>query len=543
MAAEGNGVRRKMGARTLAARVAKTSPLSETYARAIVGETLMAIETGQIVGGKYRLVRQLAAGGMGMVWVARHTELDSEVALKFMLNELSGEPISEARFKREAKAAAQLNSPHVTQIHDYGLHDGAPYIAMELLQGEDLDSLLTRCGSLSPSAINEVISQLCRGLSVAHEAGMVHRDLKPSNVFIASSGEQPLVKILDFGIAKDNGANLVVGATTSVGTLLGSPPYMSPEQAVGDELDHRSDLWSLAVLMYEALTGACLFEANHLGKLIAAICSAPIRPPSEHQPALGADIDAFFERALRREPEERFQSANAMARAFADLIEDGNQRASSSQQRRAMWAELVTSKPSRSNRGRETATASVSASSSVPDDTTVEESGPYSNEAPKDAISDEAATLTNLASSTNTRPPMVSSAALRAVAVVGVLAIGSVGSWLLLRSPGKGPETKPAATLNAPTNAEKNTSLPGSPPTLSATTTATKGEAASSSSSSASHSQPPLAARAANETTRETPRPAASQTATKATMTEPSAAKPTSSTIDPIFGLSVPKKD
>ncbi len=278
----------------------------------------MTAEPGKLVGGKYRLEKPLARGGMGSVWLARHTELDAPVAVKFMVHELVGTPAAEARFKREAKAAAQLRSPHVVHIHDYGVEDGAPYMVMELLEGQDLAGEIARSGRLSVSRVATIVTQVAKALAMAHAAGIVHRDLKPSNLFLSRSGEDEIVKVLDFGVAKETMTTLVVDRTTS-GVLIGSPQYMSPEQARGEHVDLHSDLWSLGVVVYEAVTGAPPFDSTHLGALLAKINEASPAAPTSIAPDLPAAIDGFMARALARKPEERFPSAKALADALTRI--------------------------------------------------------------------------------------------------------------------------------------------------------------------------------------------------------------------------------
>jgi len=277
----------------------------------------MPLEQGQLIASKYRLERPLAAGGMGAVWTARHVELDVEVALKFILEEQAeGADAARARFKREAQAAARLKSPHVAQIHDYGLEGNMPYIAMELLVGEDLATLLERQGRLSLDRATDIAGQLCRGLQVAHDAGIVHRDLKPSNIFLARMGEDDVVKILDFGIAKLLGVRLPKSNRTASGAIIGSPRYMSPEQMVGMPIGPASDLWSVGVVLFEMLTGQCPFENELVLQVEGAVGGGPHPAATEREPGLPESIDAFFERALALDPTHRFASAKKLADAF-----------------------------------------------------------------------------------------------------------------------------------------------------------------------------------------------------------------------------------
>jgi eukaryotic-like serine/threonine-protein kinase len=276
------------------------------------------IEPGRIIAGKYRVEAALAQGGMGSVWRARHLALDTVLAIKFIGPNVTRMQEARRRFEREAKAAALLKSPHVVQIHDYGVEGDLPYLVMELLDGEDLGERLKRKGRLDVEEAVNVVHQVSRALRRAAEAGIVHRDLKPSNVFIVRCDEEELIKVLDFGIAKAPRLRSDDDRTRT-GAVLGSPRYMSPEQARGNRLvDPRSDLWSLAVIAYRVLTGRLPFQGTDVADLLVKICSEDAPPPSEIEPSLSSEMDAFFVRALARNPDDRFQTARELASAFAD---------------------------------------------------------------------------------------------------------------------------------------------------------------------------------------------------------------------------------
>ncbi|WP_437982259.1 protein kinase domain-containing protein [Sorangium sp. So ce117] len=281
---------------------------------------MLSLEAGSVVGGKYRLERPLAGGAMGFLWVARHLQLDVEVALKFMMPQHADSPVARARFEREAKASAQLRTPNVVHVYDYGLEGDTPYLAMELLEGEDLAAYLARHGRLEPEELVGIVSQVSKALRRAHEVGLIHRDLKPANIFLARQGEE-VVKILDFGVAKTIGTGLAADATKT-GTLIGSPHYMSPEQVRRSKtIDFRSDLWSLGVIIFQCLTGQLPFPGEELGDVLVEICTGDIPVASQLAPALWPELDRFLERALKREPAERFQSASELARAFAAAVQ------------------------------------------------------------------------------------------------------------------------------------------------------------------------------------------------------------------------------
>ncbi len=285
---------------------------------------------GVVVGSRYVLTRPLAKGGMGSVWIARHRELDVDVSVKFMMPTLVESAELRGRFEREAKVAAKLRSQHVVQVLDFGIDEGMPYIAMELLQGENLADRLKREARMQLPLAVRIVTQVCKALRTAHEAGLVHRDLKPGNVFLAVKDGEEVVKVLDFGIVKDtakNDADETAGATET-GVMMGSVHYMSPEQIRSSrQVDHRSDLWSIAVILYKMLTGHAPFPGTNQGDVMVRVCTDSCPPPSHYVPNLAGPVDAFFVRALTREPAGRFQSAQEMSDAFvaatANLVASG----------------------------------------------------------------------------------------------------------------------------------------------------------------------------------------------------------------------------
>ena len=281
----------------------------------------MDFTEGTVVDGRFRLKRELGRGAMGAVWLAQHTSLDVPCAVKFIHPEIGSrtdDPEVRGRFEREARAIARLRSPHVVQVLDYGTtDDGTPYLAMEYLVGENLGDRLRRVQRLSWRETVDLVAQIARALSRAHAAGLVHRDLKPENVFlVGDDDDEDFVKVLDFGIAK--GGPPVSAFATRTGAVLGTPHFMSPEQAQGAKaLDHRSDLWSLGVVAYTCLTGQRPFRARVFGDLLLELVVAPLPVPSTVAPELPPAFDAWWAKACARDAADRFQTAKEQADALA----------------------------------------------------------------------------------------------------------------------------------------------------------------------------------------------------------------------------------
>lgn len=274
------------------------------------------LTAGLEVAGRYRLSNPLGSGGMGEVWRARQTQLDREVAIKFIRpGALSDGP---ERFETEAKAAARLEGENVVQILDYGRDGDLTYLAMELLDGEDLEARLRREGALPLDQVLELARQMGRGLHCVHEASVVHRDVKPGNVFMADVAGREVVKLLDFGIAKDQSA---ASSTTETGIVMGSPRYMSPEQTRSTRrADHRSDLWSFAVILFRAATGCELFHGETVADVVIKVCTEPMPTATSLHPDLPKRLDRFFQKALQRDPERRFQTASELVSAFEEAL-------------------------------------------------------------------------------------------------------------------------------------------------------------------------------------------------------------------------------
>ncbi len=280
--------------------------------------------TGSIIADRYCLLRKLGAGGMGSVWLAHDQSLDSQCAVKLVDPEKAADEEVRIRFEREAKAAAQIRGANVVDIFDHGIWEGTPFIVMEYLEGEDLGARLDREGALDTEQTYQIVSQVARALVRAHAAGIVHRDLKPENIFLVPGDDQEVAKVLDFGIAKHQQYSLA-GKATKTGSFMGTPYYMSPEQARGRAIDWRSDLWALGVIAYQCLNGRPPFESEALGELMGMIIYDPIPPITAGAPGLPDALELWWQRAVARDREQRFQSAKELADSFGEAIETSKQ--------------------------------------------------------------------------------------------------------------------------------------------------------------------------------------------------------------------------
>ena len=279
---------------------------------------------GSLIAERYCLVSKLGQGGMSTVWRAEDRALCIEVAIKLIEPSLVDSPVALARFQQEAHAAARLRSTHIVHINDYGLDEatGRPYIAMDLLEGENLQQRLERMGKLSFSETQHILMQVARALELAHSKEIAHRDLKPENIFIAREGDSEIVKVLDFGIAKRLDVLTVSGGLkTREGQMLGTPNYMSPEQArARGDIDHRTDVWSFGVIAFECITGIRPFESDNLASLVLAICSGRIPDPASLA-ATPVGFTEWFEHAIAREVQNRFATIVAAANELSQLLD------------------------------------------------------------------------------------------------------------------------------------------------------------------------------------------------------------------------------
>jgi eukaryotic-like serine/threonine-protein kinase len=397
---------------------------------------------GRVLAHRYRLESRLGEGGMGSIWRAEHLVLAAPVALKLIDPEIAEDEDATARFMREAQAAATLRSSHVVQILDYGFDGKVPFMAMELLEGENLAQRIKRLGRVPPAETARILTHVARAVARAHEAGIVHRDLKPENVFIVKNEDEEVAKVLDFGVAKVDRKIIGPTAVTRTGSLLGTPYYMSPEQAQGNKtVDFRSDLWSLGVIAYECLIGKRPFYSDAIGDLVLQICVREIPVPSHHG-IVPEGFDAWFARAVARDPELRFQSARDLTEALRDALG-------------LPGRETIATLSGIESGARAPKTSSNPEIIAAPP----ADEAPFS-QAPTIAVSGAqqkpSLTVRQFGTTTKTVPPTSSSAAIVLLVAGGALAIGLVAGFVVLNNRSKPPESAPLEFPTAP--------VPASPP-------------------------------------------------------------------------------
>lgn len=298
--------------------------------------------SGDHIAGKYQLVRKLDEGGMGAVWAARNVDLDIHVALKLLRPEL-GETHAAHRLLAEARMLARLQHPAVVRVHDCGRTEhGDPFVAMELLDGESLADHMARRGRVAAIEAVSLLLPIVDGLRAAHEAGIVHRDIKPENIFLAKVGGRMQPKLLDFGIAL---AEAVAARRTTHGAILGSPVYMSPEQARGSEVGPATDLWALSVVLFELVSAELPFSGDNYHAVLRSIIEDEC--PSLTELGCGDDLlAAIVERGLSKDPSRRFATAKDLGTALAEwLIGQGVSEDASHVSLRAGWLGRVSEPP------------------------------------------------------------------------------------------------------------------------------------------------------------------------------------------------------
>ncbi|MCV7426145.1 serine/threonine-protein kinase PknH/PknJ [Mycobacterium montefiorense] len=283
--------------------------------------------------GPYHLKRLLGRGGMGEVYEAEHTVKEWTVAVKLMSDQFSSDPVFRERMKREARTAGRLQEPHVVPIHDYGEIDGKMFMEMRLVEGTDLDSLLKRYGPLTPPRAVVITTQIASALDAAHAAGVMHRDVKPPNILVT---RDDFAYLVDFGIASATTDKKL----TQLGTAVGTWKYMAPERFTNDEVTYRADIYALACVLHECLTGAPPYRADSAGVLVKAHMSDPIPQPSAVRSGIPKAFDAVIARGMAKNPEDRFASAGDMALAAHEALTNPDQDHADNILRRSQEATL-----------------------------------------------------------------------------------------------------------------------------------------------------------------------------------------------------------
>ncbi len=288
----------------------------------------MSLTTGDIIEDKYRIVRLIGEGGMGAVYEGENIRIHRRVAIKVLHAGVAENEDAVQRFEREAQAAGRIGSEHICEVLDLGnLPDGDRFMVMEFMEGEDLSSRIRARGKLTPAETNHVAQQLLEGLRAAHAAGIIHRDLKPDNAFLVRSraGQEDFVKILDFGISKFSALSGESGfSMTRTGAVMGTPYYMSPEQAKGAKgMDARADLYSVGVILYECVTGQVPFNADTFNELLFKIVLETPPPIEQFCPDMDPAFSSIITKAMAREPAHRYQTASEFLDALKAWSQTG----------------------------------------------------------------------------------------------------------------------------------------------------------------------------------------------------------------------------
>jgi serine/threonine-protein kinase len=286
----------------------------------------VSLDLGSVIQNKYRIIRLIGQGGMGAVYEGENILIARRVAIKVLYAAVASQHGVVERFEREAQAAGRIGNDHILEVLDMGtLHDGNRFMVMEFLDGETLGERTTRVGRLSAQQIAPLARQLLVGLAAAHHAGIIHRDLKPDNVFILreKAGQPDFVKIIDFGISKFTTLDQDM-KMTATGAVMGTPYFMSPEQAKGSRIsDVRSDLYAVGVIIYKTITGLVPFDGATFNELLFKIVLSPVPQPRESVPELDPGFESIVMKAMARDPEFRFQTAEAFIAALDAWMRSG----------------------------------------------------------------------------------------------------------------------------------------------------------------------------------------------------------------------------
>ncbi len=320
------------------ARPKNSQPASAEKARPLTAEESFDDMIGTVLSGRYEVTQKIGQGGMGAVYEAKHSLIGKRVAVKVLLDKHAQNDQVIARLKQEARLASSIGHENIIDITDFGTTEtGRTFVVMEFLEGESLGACIAREGRLDSLRTLHLAKQVAGALAAAHDKGIVHRDIKPENIFLVDRDDVDFVKVVDFGISKSMSAQEEDLRLTQTGMVLGTPLYMSPEQARGDDdLDHRIDIYALGVLLYESLTGEVPFQGKNYLSILTQVTSATPKMPSELTPDIDRDLESIILKAMARDRDERYQTMHEFA-ADLEALDDPFAKTTGSRITAARW--------------------------------------------------------------------------------------------------------------------------------------------------------------------------------------------------------------
>ncbi|MBI4956150.1 MAG: serine/threonine protein kinase [Myxococcales bacterium] len=483
----------------------------------------MALQPGEVLDGKYRIVRMVGEGGMGSVYQGENVRIKRTVAIKVLHSSVAEKRDVVQRFEREAQAAGRIGSEHIVEVLDLGnLPTGERFMVMEFLDGESLSDRIKSRRRMSPEEMVPLLVQALEGLAAAHDAGIIHRDLKPDNIYLLKNkgGRKDFVKLLDFGVSKFSALDNEMSMTRT-GAVMGTPYYMSPEQAKGGKIDARSDLYAIGVVMYQMVTGRVPFNAGSFNELLFKIALETPEPLDQILPDLDRNFAAIITRAMAREQDDRFQSARHLQEVLQQWAA-GRPAATG-----APLPEARPPSPSFQSAPQHSLSNAFAAPNLAPDAGMGAGMGTPAQPLNVGIQNALAASQIGMAM---TPPPSRRTSTVVAIAAVSVaiLGVGGVGAYFLL---GKGaPSTGAASGGEAPMTAAATATTAAPVASTAATATETASEAAApataDASASASADEPPAESAEPSARVAYNPPPVR-------TTTQPPAAKTTTATPPP----------
>ena len=435
----------------------------------------MSLQPNDVIDGKYTIIRQIGKGGMGAVFEGENQRIHRRVAIKVLHASVAGDRSFVQRFEREAQAAGRIGSDHIVEVLDLGdLPSGDRYMVMEFLEGETLRARMKTLRKMTPDEIFPIVAELLDGLAEAHGAGIIHRDLKPDNIFLVleRKWQTDFVKILDFGVSKFR--TLGTESVTHTGVMLGTPHYMSPEQAKGEKaIDHRADLYSVGVILYKALTGKNPFSGDNFNELMFKVVLEDAPPISTHVPDVDSRVVDIVSKAMARRPDDRFSAADEFAGALRGWLNDNG-------------FQVSFQRPIRTGRGSFTSSGRSVAVEAAPDSS----EAPTRESALEGASNDEQSLSTKMTSSSVVSAIKLPRHGVGRYVAVALLAVVGLAAALvfILASPTKGTQNaasaKPSATVASTSAAQPSSAA------LAASTTISKESASTSLSAATTTGRP-----------------------------------------------------